>query len=90
MEAEIIGALATAVAGLAATIGILLRRDNKASHGNPGSNAHLAKLEALGEQQVEALGEVRAALTVIQVTLGKLEVIVGTCGAVQELRRRGG
>lgn len=89
METEVVwGLLGVVVAllGVAVTVIAMQRRNGK--NGNPSTGAHLAKLETLGEQQVRALEQMSTELTTIQVTLAKLEGTVGSCGAVQQLRRQ--
>lgn len=85
----LVGALIALLGVAIAAIGLLTRRVNGKNNANPSIGAHLVKIEALGEQQVEGLRELRTTLGAIQVTLGKLETTVGACGAVQEFRQRG-
>jgi hypothetical protein len=90
METEVVWALLgvlVTLLGVAVAVIAMQRRDGK--NGNPSTGAHLAKLETLGEQQVRALEQMSTELTAIQVTLGKLETTVGSCGAVQQLRQGG-
>lgn len=88
LEAILLGAAVPIILGLMGLVGLMWRGQNNKAN-NPGSNAHLARIEMLLEQQVEQQRDNGKKLDDVLLSLTDMKATIRFCPTVQD-RMRGG